>query len=121
MRRTEGAAALALLDRELIDAESPSPLYFQLYTVLHDAIVRGVLADGATLALPAAAGHHDELAAAGHLEVAGRGGVVEARVDAVPLDDVEQVAREVGLREQAVEASEVALDRLLAGAHAVPP
>ena len=29
MRRTEGAAALALLDRELIDAESPSPLYFR--------------------------------------------------------------------------------------------
>ena len=43
MRRTEGAAALALLDRGLIDAESPSPLYFQLYTVLHDAIVNGVL------------------------------------------------------------------------------
>ena len=43
MRRTEGAAALALLDRGLIDADSPSPLYFQLYTVLHDAIVKGVL------------------------------------------------------------------------------
>lgn len=49
MRRTEGAAALALLDRELIDAESPSPLYFQLYTVLHDAIVRGVLADNSRM------------------------------------------------------------------------
>ena len=43
MRQTEGAAALALLDRGLIDADSPSPLYFQLYTVLHDAIVKGVL------------------------------------------------------------------------------
>ena len=49
MRRTEGAAALALLDRELIDADSPSPLYFQLYTVLHDAIVRGVLPNGSRM------------------------------------------------------------------------
>jgi GntR family transcriptional regulator len=49
MSRTDGAAALALLDRQLIDAESPSPLYYQLYTVLHDAIVRGVLADGSRM------------------------------------------------------------------------
>jgi GntR family transcriptional regulator len=49
MRRTEGAAALALLDRGLIDADSPSPLYYQLYTVLHDAIVRGVLPDGSRM------------------------------------------------------------------------
>ena len=43
MRQTADAAALALLERGLIDADSPSPLYFQLYTVLHDAIAKGVL------------------------------------------------------------------------------
>ena len=43
MKRTEGAAACAMLNRELIDADSLSPLYFRLYTVLHDAIVKGLI------------------------------------------------------------------------------
>jgi len=43
MKRTDEAAAFAMLNRELIDADSPSPLYFQLYTVLHDAIVKGLI------------------------------------------------------------------------------
>lgn len=46
MRRSGGATALAVLDRSLIDADSPSPLYFQLYTVLHDAIVKGLIPNG---------------------------------------------------------------------------
>lgn len=49
MRRAEGAAAHAVLNRELIDAESPSPLYFQVYTVLHDAIVKGLIPHGSRM------------------------------------------------------------------------
>ncbi len=49
MKRTESAAALAVLDRDLIDAESPSPLYFQVYTVLHNAIVKGLIANGSRM------------------------------------------------------------------------
>ena len=49
MKRTEGAAATAVLNRELIDADSPSPLYFQVFTVLHDAIVKGVIAAGSRM------------------------------------------------------------------------
>lgn len=49
MKRTEGAAATAVLNRELIDADSPSPLYFQVFTVLHDAIVKGVIPAGSRM------------------------------------------------------------------------
>lgn len=49
MKRADGAAALAVLNRELIDADSPSPLYFQLYTVLHDAIVKGLIPNGSRM------------------------------------------------------------------------
>jgi len=49
MKRTEGAAATAVLNRELIDADSPSPLYFQVYTVLYDAIVKGLLPAGSRM------------------------------------------------------------------------
>ena len=49
MRRSDDSAALALLDRNLIDAESPAPLYFQLFTVLNDAINRGLIPNGARM------------------------------------------------------------------------
>jgi GntR family transcriptional regulator len=49
MKRTEGAAATAVLNRELIDADSPSPLYFQVYTVLYDAIVKGLIPAGSRM------------------------------------------------------------------------
>jgi GntR family transcriptional regulator len=49
MRRPDGSAALAVLDRNLIDAQSPAPLYFQLFTVLNDAINRGLIPNGARM------------------------------------------------------------------------
>lgn len=49
MRRTDGTTALAVLNRDLIDAESPSPLYFQVFTVLHDAIMKGVIPHGSRM------------------------------------------------------------------------
>jgi GntR family transcriptional regulator len=49
MRRSDGSAALAVLDRNLIDAQSPAPLYFQLFTVLNDAINRGLIPNGARM------------------------------------------------------------------------
>jgi GntR family transcriptional regulator len=49
MRRSDGSAALAVLDRKLIDAKSPAPLYFQLFTVLNDAISRGLIPNGARM------------------------------------------------------------------------
>jgi GntR family transcriptional regulator len=49
MKRSNGSAALAVLDRNLIDAQSPAPLYFQLFTVLNDAINRGLIPDGARM------------------------------------------------------------------------
>lgn len=49
MRTRGGGAALALLNRDLIDTQSPSPLYFQLFTVLNDAISRGVIANGSRM------------------------------------------------------------------------
>jgi GntR family transcriptional regulator len=49
MKRPDGAAALAVLNRELIDVDSPSPLYFQVYTVLHDAIVKGLIPNGSRM------------------------------------------------------------------------
>jgi len=49
MRTRGGTAALALLNRDLIDTQSPSPLYFQLFTVLNDAISRGVIANGSRM------------------------------------------------------------------------
>lgn len=49
MKRSDGSAALAVLDRGLIDVHSPSPLYFQLYTVLNDAISRGLIPDGSRM------------------------------------------------------------------------
>ena len=49
MKRSEDSTALAVLDRGLIDARSPSPLYFQLYTVLNDAISRGLIPDGSRM------------------------------------------------------------------------
>jgi GntR family transcriptional regulator len=49
MKRSDGSAALAVLDRNLIDAQSPAPLYFQLFTVLNDAINRGLIPNGARM------------------------------------------------------------------------
>jgi GntR family transcriptional regulator len=49
MRRSDGSAALAVLDRNLIDVQSPAPLYFQLFTVLNDAINRGLIPNGARM------------------------------------------------------------------------
>ncbi|MGI9246435.1 MAG: GntR family transcriptional regulator [Steroidobacteraceae bacterium] len=49
MTRPDGSAALALLDRSLIDEQSPAPLYYQLFTVLNDAISRGVIPNGARM------------------------------------------------------------------------
>ena len=49
MRTRGGGAALAVLNRDLIDTQSPSPLYFQLFTVLNDAIARGVIPNGSRM------------------------------------------------------------------------
>jgi GntR family transcriptional regulator len=49
MKLDDGSAALALLDRSLIDAQSPAPLYFQLFNVLHDAIGQGLIPNGARM------------------------------------------------------------------------
>ena len=49
VKRADGSAALAVLDRNLIDAQSPAPLYFQLFTVLNDAINRGLIPNGARM------------------------------------------------------------------------
>ena len=49
MKRPDGSAALAVLDRNLIDAQSPAPLYFQLFTVLNDATHRGLIPNGARM------------------------------------------------------------------------
>jgi GntR family transcriptional regulator len=49
MKRSDGSAALAVLDRNLIDAQSPAPLYFQLFTLLNDAINRGLIPNGARM------------------------------------------------------------------------
>ena len=49
MRTRGGSAALAVLNRDLIDTQSPSPLYFQLFTVLNDAIARGVIPNGSRM------------------------------------------------------------------------
>lgn len=49
MRTRGGSAALAVLNRDLIDTQSPAPLYFQLFTVLNDAIARGVIPNGSRM------------------------------------------------------------------------
>jgi GntR family transcriptional regulator len=49
MKRADDSAALAVLNRDLIDAESPSPLYYQVFTVLHDAIVKGLIPHGSRM------------------------------------------------------------------------
>lgn len=49
MKRADDAGALELLDRSLIDAQSPAPLYFQLFNVLNDAINRGLIANGSRM------------------------------------------------------------------------
>jgi GntR family transcriptional regulator len=49
MKTDDGSGALALLDRSLIDVQSPAPLYFQLFNVLHDAISRGLIPNGARM------------------------------------------------------------------------
>lgn len=49
MRQAQSSAALALLTRDLIDTQSPSPLYFQLFTVLNDAISKGMIPNGSRM------------------------------------------------------------------------
>lgn len=40
---------IALLDKKLINPELPAPLYHQLYKLLHDAIIEGVIPNGAKM------------------------------------------------------------------------
>lgn len=40
---------LAKLNRRSVDPDSPTPLYYQLYTMLHDAICSGVLTTGSKM------------------------------------------------------------------------
>jgi GntR family transcriptional regulator len=49
MSRSQVSSALAVLNRDLLDPSSASPLYFQLFTVLNDAISKGVIPNGSRM------------------------------------------------------------------------